>query len=146
MRNRFLKAIICSVLTLYIVGCGNKSNSVTVDELEKDNAKLGEVDSLIRDVAKSELALLLTSDRIQAKTAEAQGIPVIYSAQEFKGNIELKIEKFFDSETMSVHLKENVPPMAKKGKPGEVRLVKLADEVFNYKQLENIAEEILEWN
>lgn len=45
---------------------------------------------------------------------------------------------------MSVHLKENVPPMAKKGKPGEVRLVKLADEVFNYKQLENIAEEILE--
>ncbi len=113
-------------------------------KFEKDNAKLGEVDSLIRDVAKSELALLLTSDRIQAKTAEAQGIPVIYSAQEFKGNIELKIEKFFDNETMSVHLKENVPPMAKKGKPGEVRLVKLADEVFNYKQLENIAEEILE--
>ncbi len=113
-------------------------------KFEKDNAKLGEVDSLIRDVAKTELALLLTSDRIQAKTAEAQGIPVIYSAQEFKGNMELKIEKFFDSETMSVHLKENVPPMAKKGKPGEVRLVKLADEVFNYKQLENIAEEILE--
>lgn len=114
------------------------------NKFEKDNAKLGEVDSLIRDVAKTELALLVTSDKIQAQTAEAQGIPVIYTAQEFKGNMELKIEKFFDSETMSVHLKENVPPMAKKGKPGAVRRVKLAEEAFNYKQLENIAEEILE--
>ena len=35
MRNRFLKAIICSVLTLYIVGCGNTPNSVTVEDSEK---------------------------------------------------------------------------------------------------------------
>ncbi len=34
--------------------------------------------------------------------------------------------------------------MAKKGKPGHIELVKLADEKFTYKQLENIAEEILE--
>ena len=113
-------------------------------KFEKDNAKLGEVDSLIRDVAKTELAMLITSDKIQAKTAEAQGIPVLYYAQEFKGNMDLKIDEFFDEETMSVHLKENVPPMAKKGKPGDVRLVKLSDEIFNYKQLEDIAEEILE--
>ena len=45
---------------------------------------------------------------------------------------------------MSVHLKENVVSMAKKGKPGHIELVKLADEKFTYKQLENIAEEILE--
>ncbi|WP_298533858.1 PINc/VapC family ATPase [uncultured Methanobrevibacter sp.] len=113
-------------------------------KFEKDNAKLGEIDGLIRDVAKDELALLLTSDKIQAKTAEAQGIPTIYYAQEYKGAIDLKIAKFFDEDTMSVHLKENVVPMAKKGKPGHIELVKLADEKFNYKQLENIAEEILE--
>ena len=34
--------------------------------------------------------------------------------------------------------------MAKKGKPGHIELVKLADEKFTYKQLEAIAEEILE--
>jgi len=113
-------------------------------KFEKDNAKLGEIDGLIRDVARDELATLITSDKIQAKTAEAQGIPVIYYAQEYKGDIDLKISKFFDDETMSVHLKENVVPMAKKGKPGNVRLVKLADEVFTFRQLENIAEEILE--
>ncbi len=113
-------------------------------KFEKDNAKLGEIDGLIRDVAKDELALLLTSDKIQAKTAEAQGIPVIYYAQEYKGTINLKIAKFFDEDTMSVHLKENVVPMAKKGKPGHIELVKLADEKFTYKQLEAIAEEILE--
>ena len=113
-------------------------------KFEKDNAKLGEIDGLIRDVAKDELALLLTSDKIQAKTAEAQGIPTIYYAQEYKGAIDLKIAKFFDEDTMSVHLKENVVPMAKKGKPGHIELVKLADEKFTYKQLELIAEEILE--
>ena len=113
-------------------------------KFEKDNAKLGEIDGLIRDVAKDELALLLTSDKIQAKTAEAQGIPVIYYAQEYKGSIDLKIAKFFDEDTMSVHLKENVVPMAKKGKPGHIKLEKIADEKFTYKQLEAIAEEILE--
>ena len=113
-------------------------------KFEKDNAKLGEIDGLIRDVAKDELAPLLTSDKIQAKTAEAQGIPTIYYAQEYKGAIDLKIAKFFDDDTMSVHLKENVVPMAKKGKPGHIELVKLADEKFTYKQLEAIAEEILE--
>lgn len=113
-------------------------------KFENDNAKLGEIDGLIRDVAKDELALLLTSDKIQAKTAEAQGIPTIYYAQEYKGAIDLKIAKFFDDDTMSVHLKENVVPMAKKGKPGHIELVKLADEKFTYKQLEAIAEEILE--
>ena len=113
-------------------------------KFEKDNAKLGEIDGLIRDVAKDELALLLTSDKIQAKTAEAQGIPVIYYAQEYKGSIDLKIANFFDEDTMSVHLKENVEPMAKKGKPGHIELVKLAEEKFTYKQLEIIAEEILE--
>ena len=113
-------------------------------KFEKDNAKLGEIDGLIRDVAKDELALLLTSDKIQAKTAEAQGIPVIYYAQEYKGSIDLKIAKFFDEDTMSVHLKENVVPMAKKGKPGHIELVKIAEEKFTYKQLEAIAEEILE--
>ena len=56
----------------------------------------------------------------------------------------MKIAKFFDDDTMSVHLKENVVPMAKKGKPGHIELVKLADEKFTYKQLEAIAEEILE--
>ena len=45
---------------------------------------------------------------------------------------------------MSVHLKENVVPMAKKGTPGHIDFVKLSDEVYNYKKLEEIIDEIID--
>lgn len=77
------------------------------------DARKGEIDALIRDVARDEDAILVTSDKVQAETAKAQGIPVIYSAQEFSGDKKLQIMNFFTSDTMSIHLKENVPPYAK---------------------------------
>ena len=58
-------------------------------------AKSGEIDALIRDLARSEFGTLLTNDKVQAETAKAQGIPVYYYEQKY---IEkpLSIEKFFD--------------------------------------------------
>ena len=106
-------------------------------------AKSGEIDALIRDLARSEFATLLTNDKVQAETAKAQGIPVYYYKQKYVEK-ELSIAKFFDEETMSVHLKENVVPMAKKGTPGHIDFVKLSDEVYNYKKLEEIIEEIID--
>ncbi len=106
-------------------------------------AKSGEIDSIIRDLARSEMGTLLTNDKVQAETAKAQGIPVYYFKQEYK-EIPLSIEKFFDDETMSIHLKENVVPMAKKGTPGHVDFEILNEKRYNYKELKKIVDEILD--
>ncbi|MCL2115700.1 MAG: PINc/VapC family ATPase [Methanobrevibacter sp.] len=107
-------------------------------------SKKGEIDSIIRDLAKVEVATLVTSDKVQSEVANAQNIPVIYAEQEDKSEIPLKIAKYFDNETMSIHLKENVPPMAKKGKPGSIDLVKLSTRPLSYDYLEKLAGDILE--
>ena len=106
-------------------------------------AKSGEIDSIIRDLARSEFATLLTNDKVQAEVAKAQGIPVHYFKQTYT-EIPLSIERLFDSETMSVHLKEHVAPMAKKGTPGHIEFVKLENKPYSYSQLSYIVEEILE--
>ena len=106
-------------------------------------AKSGEIDSIIRDVARSEMGTLLTNDKVQAETAKAQGIPVYFYKQEFELK-PLSIEKYFDDETMSIHLKENVVPMAKKGTPGHISFVVLNEKVYNYNELKEIMDEILD--
>ncbi|MEM2057600.1 MAG: hypothetical protein QXO76_05065 [Thermoproteota archaeon] len=80
-------------------------------------ARSGRIDALIRDVAKNEGATLFTSDYVQALVAEAEGIPVRYIPTEPK-KFELLFEKYFTPDTLSLHLKEDAPPMAKVGKPG----------------------------
>lgn len=106
-------------------------------------AKSGEIDSIIRDLARSEMGTLLTNDKVQAETAKAQGIPVYYYKQEY---IEkpLSIESFFDENTMSIHLKENVVPMAKKGTPGHIDFEILNEKRYSYKELKEIVDEILD--
>ena len=39
-------------------------------------AKSGEIDSIIRDLARSEMGTLLTNAKVQAEVAKSQGIPV----------------------------------------------------------------------
>ena len=106
-------------------------------------AKSGEIDSIIRDLARSEFGTLLTNDKVQAEVAKAQGIPVYYFKQKYTHKA-LSIEKFFDKNTMSIHLKENVAPMAKKGTPGHIDFVKLDDKPYSYSELKVIVDEILE--
>ena len=106
-------------------------------------AKSGEIDAIIRDLARSEFGTLLTNDKVQAETAKAQAIPVYYYEQKYVEK-ELSIAKFFDEETMSVHLKENVCPMAKKGTPGHINFIKLSDEVYNHAKLKEIIDEIVD--
>ena len=106
-------------------------------------AKSGEIDSIIRDLARSEMGTLLTNDKVQAETAKAQGIPVYFFKQTYKEK-PLSIEKFFDENTMSIHLKENVVPMAKKGTPGHVNFEVLSEKRYSYKELKKIVDEILD--
>ncbi|MEA3229904.1 MAG: ATPase, T2SS/T4P/T4SS family, partial [archaeon] len=87
---------------------------------------------------------LLTGDLVQAKTAEAEGVKVIYFRKEKV--LSFTLENFFDKETMSVHLKEGCVPKAKKGMPGNFKLVSLSDNIITKEMLSDIAHEIVELN
>ncbi|MEM5810911.1 MAG: ATPase, partial [Candidatus Aenigmatarchaeota archaeon] len=90
-------------------------------------AKAGRMDALIRDVAKTENGTLYTADYVQAIVAEAEGVKVNYIPPEIK--VEgLTFEQFFTPDTLSVHLKEGVVPLAKRGRPGRFELVKVREE------------------
>ncbi|MFH0711365.1 MAG: PINc/VapC family ATPase [Candidatus Aenigmatarchaeota archaeon] len=106
-------------------------------------AKSGRIDALIRDVAKVENATLMTADYVQALVGEAEGVSVQHIAAEIK-TTGLAFEKFFDENTLSVHLKEEVCPYAKKGGPGKFELVKIRNEPLTTKEVEDIVKEVSE--
>ncbi|MCV0401671.1 MAG: PINc/VapC family ATPase [Nitrosopumilus sp.] len=111
-----------------------------------DDVKLassGRIDSLIVDMAKQNSATLYTSDHVQHLVAQAEGVETVFLQSEIKHE-SLEFLKFFDSETMSIHLKENQCPLGKKGKPGEFVLTKLSDELLSKDYLEMISSQILD--
>ncbi len=105
-------------------------------------ASQGRIDAIIKEVAKQNNAYLFTSDKLQSLVAEAEGIKVQYHS--VVKNDDLEFLKYFDPTTMSVHLKEGMNPMAKKGKPGEFILTKLSDQSLTKEYLQNITTQILE--
>jgi len=108
------------------------------------HASLGEIDSIIRQLAFEEDATLLTSDKVQSEVALARGIKIIYFKKPERGIKKLKLEKFFDETTMSVHLRENVMPYAKKGMPGKWDFVSLRKAVLKQEEIQDISREIIE--
>jgi ATPase len=111
-----------------------------------DDVKLasgGRIDSLIVDMAKENNAILYTSDHVQHLVAQAEDVETVFLNSKIK-NESLEFLKYFDSETMSVHLKENQCPLAKKGKPGAFVLTKLNDELLSKNYLEMISAQILD--
>lgn len=114
----------------------------TLDEISL--ARGGEIDAMIRHTAGEYEATLITSDKVQMEVAEAQGLDVIYLKQEIIGYTDLEIGKYFDETTMSIHLKENVVPLAKKGKPGNIKLVKIDPKPLKRFEIERMAREIIE--
>jgi len=111
-----------------------------------DDVKLsghGRIDAIIKDFAKQTNSTLYTSDHVQALVAEAEGVEVCYLKPEIiKG--ELEFLRFFDTQTMSVHLKEGLKPMAKKGKPGSFKLEEIEEKTLTRDYLEKISEQILD--
>ncbi len=106
-------------------------------------AKKGRLDALIRDIAKENAATLITADYVQALVAEAEGVSVKY-IRNVLSTSPIKLEDFFDENTSSIHLKADVVPMAKKGKPGSVTLVKIRDTPITEEEIENLIKEILD--
>jgi ATPase len=102
----------------------------------------GKIDSIIKDIAKKNQATLYTSDNVQHLVAQTEGVTSVFLHSAFKEE-ELEFLKYFDSETMSVHLKENLSPLAKKGKPGSFALTKISDELLTRDDLDFMAKQIL---
>jgi len=123
-------------LTISIRGAHPTSDDIRM-------AGAGRIDAIIKDVAQQHQAILYTSDHVQHLVAQAEGLESVF-VKPISKNLILEFLKFFDSETMSVHLKENMPPMAKKGKPGSFILTKLSDEILTKEYLQFIFSQILE--
>jgi len=107
-------------------------------------AKLGEIDSIIRQLAYDEDATLLTADKVQARVAEARGIKVVFVPQKEYCPKPLKMDAFFDETTMSVHLRDKVLPMAKKGTPGNWQFVPIKDKLMTADEIKDISREMIE--
>ncbi|MEM4289738.1 MAG: PINc/VapC family ATPase [Nitrososphaerota archaeon] len=105
-------------------------------------ARGGRIDALIRDVARIEGGTLYTSDYVQYLVAEAEGI----AARHFRV-VEQKrgppFQQYFTEDTMSLHLKVGAPPMAKRGRPGGFRLVKLREEPFTREEAEALINDVM---
>lgn len=88
-------------------------------------------------------ATILTSDKDKARLINTLGGKAIF-IQPIKIG-EPRITRYFDDETMSVHLKEGVPPRAKKGKPGNWIYIDLDKEMLTREELEKLIDEILDF-
>ncbi len=104
----------------------------------------GEIDALIRETAKENNALFVTADRVQSQVAIAKGLEVDFIAPHFIEHRPLKIEQFFTEDTMSVHLKNGVIPMAKRGSIAAVEYIKIREEPCTYGELKFISRELIE--
>ena len=105
-------------------------------------ASSGRIDALIIDIAKQNDAILYTSDKVQHLVAKAEDVQTVFLKPKIVFE-KLEFLKFFDSTTMSIHLKENQFPLAKRGKPGEFLLTQISDEVLTRDYLKMISSQIL---
>ena len=113
----------------------------TIEEIRL--AKHGRIDAIIKDIALEKDATLITCDYVQHLVSEAHGIRSIHITSS-KEDSELQFEKYFDSNTMSIHLKEGTCPFAKKGVPGNLKLVRLEENKLSAEEVHKITKEILE--
>lgn len=129
---------ICKEKSIEIIFTGKRPNSSEIKY-----ADLGEVDAMIRNLAYDEDATLITGDNTQFKVAEAKGIDCILISKQ-EATKSLSLEKFFDKITMSVHLRENTKPTAKKGLPGQWDFEIIDKNKSSRQQIQDIAKEIIE--
>ena len=117
-----------------------KGSHPAIDDIKF--AASGRIDALIIDIAKQNDATLYTSDNVQHLVAQAEDVPTVFLKPKI---IREKLEflKFFDSTTMSIHLKENQFPLAKRGKPGEFLLTKIGEDFLTLDYLKMISSQIL---
>jgi ATPase len=114
------------------------------DAIARGAAEEGEIDALIRDLAADMGATFLTSDVVQSEVAKAKGLDVEYVTPRGRDVDRLTIEEFFDDETMSVHLRTDMRPKAKRGEIGDMHYETIREDPVSEDQLREWAHEIVE--
>ena len=117
-----------------------KGSHPSIDDIKF--AASGRIDALIIDIAKQNNATLYTSDKVQHLVAKAEDVQTVFLKPKIIHE-DLEFLKFFDNTTMSVHLKENQYPLAKRGKPGEFLLTKIGEDLLTRDYLKMISSQIL---
>jgi ATPase len=107
-------------------------------------AEFGGIDATVRGLARSQDATLLTSDAVMTEVSQIEGINVKF-LEPSRVEEEPKFLRYFDQNTMSVHLKARVRPMAKVGRPGRFKVQVLDEKPLEEAELREIAREILEF-
>ena len=117
-----------------------KGSHPSIDDIRF--AASGRIDALIIDMAKQNNAILYTSDNVQHLVAAAEDVQTVFLRPKIISET-LEFLKFFDNDTMSIHLKENQYPLGKKGKPGNFLLTKIGEDVLSRDYLKMISSQIL---
>ena len=113
----------------------------TPDQLA--GAAAGAIDAAIRDIARERGAVLMTSDAVMAEVGRVEGLEVML-LKPLPVERKPKLLEYFDENTMSVHLKDRVRPMAKVGRPGKFVLKVLDERPLTEEELREMAREIIE--
>lgn len=113
------------------------------EETRGEEMGLGEIRSAIRGVVREYNATLITSEEVTAEAAEVEGLEVRY-LKPLHEEREPRLFGFFEPVAMSVHLKTDVRPMAKVGRPGNFRIKTLSDDPLDESEMRDIAREISE--
>jgi len=119
---------------------------VEIEVIDSGLKSLGElteddVNNVIRDLAKRYGARVITRDPLQQLICKVLGIDILVLKE--SDEVGLWFEKYFDNETMSLHIKEGAPVIAKKGRPGDWKLVIVDERVVNREHIELLLEEML---
>ena len=117
-----------------------KGSHPSIDDIKF--ASSGRIDALIIDIAKQNNATLYTSDNVQHLVAQAEDVQTVFLKPKIIHET-LEFLKFFDNNTMSIHLKENQYPLAKRGKPGDFVLTKIGEDILSKDYLNMISSQIL---
>jgi ATPase len=96
---------------------------------------------VVRDYCKENGCTVVTSDELQRKMCDLIKVDCVL-LQPLPDD-KVVIEKFFDESTMSVHLKEDSRPKAKRGKPGEWEFVELSDKVISKPEMKHIVSDVV---
>lgn len=106
-------------------------------------AKYGRIDALILDVAREENAIIYTSDVVQFTVGEAENIRARYF-KPYDRKVETVLSRMLTKDTMSLHLRENCVPLAKRGIPGNFSLVRTREEPLATEEIEGIIKEVMD--
>ncbi|MEM1923163.1 MAG: ATPase, T2SS/T4P/T4SS family [Nitrososphaerota archaeon] len=118
------------------MACERTGAAIEVVDVDDEEVDLR---TALRELAQRSGGEVVTSDPVTARLCEALSIRFSYLAP----SSIIDLDKVFQGNVMSLHLKESVPPRVKKGVPGAWRFEELSDRPISREELELVVAQIL---